>query len=72
MTKVNPIFSFFKIPFFLLGYFCDVLDDLGLTPSSELQNLLALLKVKPEAFDKEAKGKSHLLVRKVTLMRRLK
>lgn len=55
-----------------IGYFCDVLDDLGLTPSTELQNLLALLKVKPEVFDKEAKGKSHLLVRKVTLMRRIK
>lgn len=63
------IFFIFSL---LLGYFCDVLDDLGLTPSTELQNLLALLKAKPEAFDKVAKGKSHLLVRKVTLMRRLK
>lgn len=55
-----------------LGYFCDVLDDLGLTPSLDLQNLLTLMKAKPEDFDKEAKGKSHILVRKINAMRRLR
>ncbi|KAG8182519.1 hypothetical protein JTE90_002057 [Oedothorax gibbosus] len=51
-----------------ISYFCDVLDDLGLTPSTDFQHLLSLLKVKPEKFDSEAKGKPHILVRKVTAM----
>ncbi|XP_054714505.1 conserved oligomeric Golgi complex subunit 7-like [Uloborus diversus] len=55
-----------------IGYFCDVLDDLGLMPSTDLQNLLSLLKAKPEVFEKEAKGKSHILVRKITAMRMLR
>ncbi|KFM79726.1 Conserved oligomeric Golgi complex subunit 7, partial [Stegodyphus mimosarum] len=40
-----------------IGYFCDVLDDLGLSPSADLQHLLSLLKAKPETFETESKGK---------------
>ncbi|GIY61541.1 conserved oligomeric Golgi complex subunit 7 [Caerostris darwini] len=55
-----------------ISYFCDVLDDLGLTPSSDLQNLLALLKSKPDTFELEAKNKPPLIVRKVSAMRKLR
>ncbi|GFS71825.1 conserved oligomeric Golgi complex subunit 7 [Nephila pilipes] len=55
-----------------ISYFCDVLDDLGLTPSPDLQNLLALLKAKPDKFESEAKNKPPLIVRKVSAMRKLR
>ncbi|GFY65548.1 conserved oligomeric Golgi complex subunit 7 [Trichonephila inaurata madagascariensis] len=55
-----------------ISYFCDVLDDLGLTPSPDLQNLLALLKVKPDKFDSEARNKPPLIVRKVSAMRKVR
>lgn len=55
-----------------ISYFCDVLDDLGLTPSPDLQNLLALLKAKPDKFESEARNKPPLIVRKVSAMRKLR
>ncbi|XP_035211268.1 conserved oligomeric Golgi complex subunit 7-like isoform X2 [Stegodyphus dumicola] len=55
-----------------IGYFCDVLDDLGLFPSADLQHLLSLLKAKPETFETESKGKPQVLVRKIQTMRKLR
>ncbi|XP_015928975.2 conserved oligomeric Golgi complex subunit 7 isoform X1 [Parasteatoda tepidariorum] len=53
-----------------ISYFCDVLDDLGLIPSTNLQNLLSLLKAAPDKYELEAKNKPIQVVRKISAMRK--
>ncbi|XP_067125689.1 conserved oligomeric Golgi complex subunit 7 [Centruroides vittatus] len=54
-----------------IGYVCDVLDDLGLSPSDNLGNLLLLLKASSRDYAKTAQGKPEHLVKTVKAMRKL-
>lgn len=54
-----------------IGYLCDVLDDLGLSPSENLCNLLLLLKASSQDYSKTAQGKPEYLVKTVKVMRKL-
>lgn len=56
-----------------ISYFCDVLDDLGLVPPATLQQLMVLLKAKPEEFQTSAiSGIPAILVNSVKSMRKIK
>lgn len=48
-----------------IGYLCDVLDDLGLSPSENLCNLLLLLKASSQDYSKTAQGKPEYLVKTI-------
>ncbi|CAN7997382.1 unnamed protein product [Ixodes hexagonus] len=52
-----------------IGYLCNVLDDLGLPPLENLQQLAALLKSPPQEFAAVAVGKPSQLVQTVRMMR---
>lgn len=54
-----------------IGYLCDVLDDLGLSPSENLCNLLLLLKASSQDYSKTAQGKPEYLVKTIKVMRKL-
>lgn len=51
-----------------IGYLCDVLDDLGLSPSENLCNLLLLLKASSQDYSKTAQGKPEYLVKTIKVM----
>ncbi|XP_054164004.1 conserved oligomeric Golgi complex subunit 7-like [Oppia nitens] len=51
ITKLNKITNFAKQQLITdISYLCDVLDDLGLTPSQQFQLLLKILKSSPDEF----------------------
>lgn len=55
-----------------IGYLCNVLDDLGLQPLENLQQLAALLRSPPNQFAQVAVGKPSQLVQTVRMMRGLR
>lgn len=52
-----------------ISYLCNVLDDLGLPPLENLQQMVALLKSTPEEFSAVAVGKPSQLVQTIRMMR---
>lgn len=57
------------VPFLPTDYLINVMDALGLQPSRTLQNIVTLLKAKPEEYRQISKGLPRRLAATVATMR---